>query len=142
MCAVDISGDKTTIVIVDDDVKVRQKLETLLAGIGARVKTYCCAEALLREGVHADTRCMIAENCLPGMDGIQLMRTVQEQGIRMPTILLARFSDVPTAVRAMQAGAVDFIDKPFVDRVLLARVRQVLSNIKWLYPISRGNPNI
>ena len=130
MCAVYNSEDHITIYIVDDDAKVRSKLETLLAGMDLDVKSYDCAETLLRDGISPLARCMIAEVDLPGMNGIQLMHTVQEQGLSLPTILLAKFSDVPTAVRAMQAGAVDFIDKPFVDRVLLARVRQVLSNIK------------
>jgi len=135
MSAVETVETQVAIYIVDDDARARNKLETLLASAGNKVKSYCCAETLLREGVDPSVRCLIVENCLPGMDGIQLMRTLQAQGFNLPTILLARFSDVPTAVRAMQAGAVDFIDKPFVDRVLLARVQQVLGNQDYAHPV-------
>ena len=131
MCAVDFPSEKVSIYIVDDDLEARKKLTILLEGLGADVKAYGCGEDLLREGINSEARCMIVEVCLPGMDGIQLMRTIQQQGVHLPTIILARSSDVPTAVKAMQAGAVDFIDRPFVDRVLLGRVRQVLSNFQY-----------
>ena len=131
MCAVEFPAGKVSIYVVDDDAEARRKLATLLEGLHADVKAYGCGEDLLRDGINSDARCMIVEICLPGMDGIQLMRALQQQGIHLPTILLARSSDVPTAVKAMQAGAVDFIDRPFVDRVLLGRVRQVLSNVQY-----------
>jgi two-component system response regulator FixJ len=99
------------------------------------IKSYRSAESLLDETINPNAGCMIVENCLPGMSGIELMGTLQQQGISLPTILLARFSDVPTAVKAMQAGAVDFIDKPFVDRVLLARVQQVLNAKCMIHPL-------
>ena len=66
----------------------------------------------------------------PSMDhnGIELLEELRARGITIPIIMLASNSDVPTAVRAMRAGAIDFIDKPFADRVLLNRIRQILAS--------------
>ena len=96
MCAVDFPEERVSIYVVDDDVEARKKLSMLLEGLDADVKAFGCGEDLLRAGVNSDARCMIVEICLPGMDGIQLMRTIQQQGVHLPTILLARSSDVPT----------------------------------------------
>lgn len=123
--------------IVDGDVSVRDGMCTLLQGMTDSIHTYPDAETFLAglpgsgppdAGPPLDApACLIVEINLPGMSGLELLERLHEREIHMPVIMLASFSDVPTAVRAMRAGAMDFIDKPFVDRILRARVRQALS---------------
>lgn len=128
--------------IVDGDVSVRDGMRTLLQGMTDSIHTYPDAETFLAglpipaspnvgppdAGPPLDApACLIVEINLPGMSGLELLERLHEWEIHMPVIMLASFSDVPTAVRAMRAGAMDFIDKPFVDRILRARVRQALS---------------
>lgn len=116
-----------TIYVVDADPSVRAALPGLFATLSTAVRTYASAEAFLSD-VSADARgCLIVELNLPGMDGLELMEQLRQRGINLPVIMLASASDVPAAVSAMQRGALDFIDKPFVDRVLFSRVRQILT---------------
>lgn len=139
-CCQTISGSVipgSIIHIVDGDVSVRDGMRTLLQGMTDSIHTYPDAETFLAglpgsgppdAGPPLDApACLIVEINLPGMSGLELLERLHEREIHMPVIMLASFSDVPTAVRAMRAGAMDFIDKPFVDRILRARVRQALS---------------
>lgn len=130
--AFDLYDGKASIYVVDDDAEALQELTVLLAHLNADVKTYQSAEDLLRAGIAPDAHCLIAEVGLPDINGIELMQRIQQQGIRLPTIFLARASDVPTAVKAMQAGAIDFIDKPIIGCVLLGRVRQIIRNFHYM----------
>lgn len=115
------------IYLVDADPSMHAWVSRLFAALPTPVRTYASAEAFLSE-VSADAcGCLIVELKLPGMDGLALMAQLQHRGIGLPVIMLATDSDVPTAVAAMRLGALDFIDKPVVDRVLFNRVRQVLA---------------
>lgn len=114
------------IYLVDADTAVQEGLRTLFAALPNPVKTYSSAEAFLEQLPPTPSGCLIVELNLPGMDGMELLEQLHQRHAQLPVIMLATSSDVPTAVRAMRGGAVDFIDKPFVDRVLLSRVRQVL----------------
>ena len=120
-------GARAAVYIIDNDSEVCNALLTLFAGLNADI--HCCesAEAFLKMpiGQHR-AGCLLIEVNLPGMSGIELLERLHKTGFNLPTIVLATFSDVPTAVRAMQAKAVDFIEKPFVDGVLLRRVKQAL----------------
>ena len=118
--------DRATIFIVDNDAAVRDALTTLFADLDVFVRTYPDAEAFLRELRQQVHGCLIVELDLPGMNGLELMNKLRAMAIEIPTIILASDSNVPLAVRAMRAGAIDFIDKPFIEHTLLARVRQTL----------------
>lgn len=120
-------ADSPTVYVVDADAAVREGLSALLAENRVTVRTFASAEAFLAELPAADRGCLIVEVHLPGMDGLELLERLRARGRRLPVIVLASCSDVPTAVRAMRSGALDFIDKPFIDRVLLNRVRQALA---------------
>lgn len=120
-------ADSPTVYVVDADAAVREGLSALLAETRATVRTYASAEAFLAEASISARSCLIVEVHLPGMDGLELLERLRARGMRLPVIVLASCSDVPTAVRAMRSGALDFIDKPFIDRVLLNRVRQALA---------------
>jgi FixJ family two-component response regulator len=117
-----------TIGIVDGDAAVRDSLCILLATLDTRVQTYASAEEFLRELPSQALKCLITEVHLPGMSGLELLDKLHALGVYIPTIVLATHSDVPLAVRAMRIGAVDFLDKPFIERALLARVRQLLGS--------------
>ncbi len=116
-----------TVYVVDADTAVREGLQALFAALPNPVRVYPSAEEFLAELPAAPCGCLIVELNLPGIDGLELLEQLRQRGIQLPVIMLATSSDVPTAVRAMRGGALDFIDKPFVDRVLLSRVRQVLT---------------
>jgi two-component system, LuxR family, response regulator FixJ len=120
-------ADCLTVYVVDSDMAVREGLSALLAGANVMVRTFASAEEFLSELPATGSGCLVAEVHLPGMDGLELLERLRTLDIQMPAIMLASCSDVPTAVRAMRCGAMDFIDKPFIDRVLLSRVRQALA---------------
>ena len=118
---------RPTIYVVDADPSVRALLTALFASLPNPVRTYGSAESFLGDVPSSANGCLVVELNLPGMDGLALMDQLRQRGINLPVIMLASASDVPTAVRAMQRGALDFIDKPFVERLLFNRVCQILA---------------
>ncbi len=118
------NGD--TVFIVDSDDAIRDSLVRLLSALPCAIETFVSGEELLREKSLDRGACLITEMQLPGMCGLELLQAMERRGKALPTILLASNTDVPTAVQAMRAGAVDLIEKPFVERVLLSRVRDLL----------------
>jgi FixJ family two-component response regulator len=117
---------KLEIHVIDPDPQTREGLQALLGTLNAEVKTYISAERFLSQPLSEAPGCIIAEVNLPGMSGIELLERLHSRGSKLPAILLSRQSDVPTAVRAMQTGAVDFLEKPFVDRALMKWVKKIL----------------
>ena len=112
--------------VVDADESVRRSLQFLMETLDTEVRSFSSAEDLLQD-LDPDRRaCLITEVNLPGMSGIALMQHLKGQEVRLPVIVLASNANVRQVVRALQLGAVDFIEKPFVDQVLLARVRGAL----------------
>jgi two-component system response regulator FixJ len=118
---------KPTVCIVDSDAAIRSALSALVSTLPVHVLLFSDAETLLSDLPGEELACVIAEVDLPGRSGIQLVEEMVRKGRRVPTILLTSDSDVPTAVSALQAGAVDFIEKPFVDRQLLERVERAVT---------------
>lgn len=117
--------------IIDADDSVRHSIQLLMTTLHTEVRCFPCAEDFLHgldpEGLDLDRQaCLITEVDLPGMSGIDLQQRMKDQGVRLPVIVLASRADVRQAVQALQLGAVDFIEKPFVDQILLARVREAL----------------
>jgi len=115
-----------TVCVVDGDSGVRRSLQALLETLPVRVVAFGSAEEFLRCLDEDRPCCLITEVHLPGMSGIDLQRALRERGLSVPVIVLSADADVPMAVRAMHLGAIDFIEKPFVDRMVLARVRKAL----------------
>lgn len=123
-----MSGEPT-VYVVDDDQAVRDSLQFLLDSAGLRTRAYETASAFLAEcepgrPLHG---CVVVDLRLPGLSGIELQEELRRRGIRVPTIMITGHGDVPAAVRAMKAGALDFIEKPFNDRQLLDRIREAVS---------------
>jgi two-component system, LuxR family, response regulator FixJ len=117
--------DKPTIVIVDDDAAVRDSLRALMESAGYAVKDYESAKAFLEEGVQSES-CLITDIRMPEMDGLELQQEIAKRGLDLPLVVMTGHGDVPLAVRAMKAGALDFVEKPFDDEMILASVKRAL----------------
>jgi two-component system, LuxR family, response regulator FixJ len=113
------------IFIVDDDDAVRDSLELLLRSSGfASVVAYASARHFLAEAAPMPGECLLLDVRMPDMDGLELQEELNRRGIRLPVIIMTGHGDVPIAVRAMKAGAMDFIEKPFSDELLVDCVRR------------------
>ncbi len=105
--------------IVDDEADVREAVQLLIASAGLPAETYASAEAFL-DAYQPDTPgCLVLDVRMPGMDGMVAQQTLRERGIDLPIIFISGHGDIPMAVRAVQEGALDFLEKPFNDDALL-----------------------
>lgn len=117
-----------TIFIVDDDDAIRDSLQLLLESAGfARVMAYGSGRAFLDAAAPRPGDCLLLDLRMPGMDGLALQAELARRGTRVAVVMMTGHGDVPIAVRAMKAGAVDFIEKPFADEVMLESVRRALA---------------
>jgi two-component system response regulator FixJ len=115
-----------TILIADDDDAVRDSMRALLETAGYRVNDFNCAQAVLDHPHLAESGCLIADIRMPDMDGLTLQETLVSRQIALPVIIVTGHGEIPLAVRAMKAGAVDFIEKPFDDDQLLESINRAL----------------
>ncbi|HEY7518014.1 MAG TPA: response regulator transcription factor [Methylomirabilota bacterium] len=118
---------EATVFVVDDDPSVRRGLERLLRAAGYRVEAYASAEQFLETGHIDRPGCLVLDIRMPGQGGLDLQQTLADRGSLLPIIFITGHGDVPTVVRAMKGGAVDFLLKPFDDEELLAAVHQALT---------------
>lgn len=112
--------------VVDDDVAVRQSLSFLLASDGFPVRLYESASAFLNAVNSAASGCIVTDVRMPDIDGIELLRRLKARRSTLPVIVITGHADVPLAVEAMKEGAVDFIEKPFEERVLLEAITRAV----------------
>jgi two-component system response regulator FixJ len=112
--------------VVDGDPEVLRSLRLLLGTLKLNVEVFPSAEAALPRILEAPPACLVCEVFLPGMSGTELQRLVLDRSVHFPVVMLATHADVPLAVEAMRLGAIDFIEKPIIDRVILARVREAV----------------
>ena len=109
--------------LIDDDEGVRQAVAFLLATSGFAVRVYESATAFLDALPSVQPGCVVTDVRMPGIDGLALQRELKVRGVVLPVIVITGHGDVPLAVEAMKAGAVDFIEKPFNDESLLSAIR-------------------
>ena len=114
------------IAIVDDDRDVRESLKVLLEAAGYVVLPYNSAKAVLADEFVAQCACLIADIRMPEMDGLELQQEIVKRGYALPVIIMTGHGDIPLAVRAMKAGAADFIEKPYSPDEMLLSVRNAL----------------
>ncbi|MFY9895787.1 MAG: response regulator FixJ [Xanthobacteraceae bacterium] len=119
-------SEKAIVHVIDDDEAIRQSLAFLLQAAKLEVKTYSSAMAFLDALPDATASCVITDVRMPGMSGVDLLRRLKELKIGVPVIVITGHGDVALAVEAMKVGAVDFLEKPFDDDVLLASVQSAL----------------
>jgi len=112
--------------LVDDDDSLRSALQRLLAAAGYRVKAYASAGEFLLDPPAADAGCLLLDLRMPGPSGLDLQQALARHGIGMPVIFLTGHGDLATGVRAMKAGAVDFLTKPVEREPLLAAIARAL----------------
>lgn len=121
---------KPTVFVVDDDSRLRAELRSLLEGDGREVEDYESGESFLAGYRPAPDSCLLVDVQLPGMDGLELLQRLRRAGHQLPAIVLTGHGDVPTAVRAMQAGAADFVEKPVARDDLLASIARALERLR------------
>lgn len=119
--------NEPTVFIVDDDQAVARSLRWLIESVQLKVETFPSAQAFLDGYSAAKPGCLVLDVRMPGMSGIELQERLAAQRIRIPIIFITGHGDVQVAVRAVQAGAFDFIEKPFNDQDLLDRMQRAIS---------------
>ena len=112
--------------IVDDDLSVRRSTERLVQAAGLKVQTFTSAKEFLKNARFEGPACLVLDVRMPGLSGMDLQRELTQAGIRVPIIFITGHGDIPMSVRAMKAGAVEFLTKPFRSRGLLDAIRAAL----------------
>lgn len=115
-----------TVFVVDDDQAMRNSLKWLIESIGMQVRTYSSADEFLSSYYPGQAGCLLLDVRMPGMSGLELQAHLARRESRLPVIIITGHGDVAMAVKAMKAGAVDFIEKPFHDEELLSSIRNAL----------------
>ncbi|HEB97114.1 MAG TPA: response regulator transcription factor [Sedimenticola thiotaurini] len=117
---------ESTVFVVDDDAEVRAALQLLMESVGLRVEAFGSAQDYLEQFDPDRSGCLLLDVRMPGMSGLDLQARLAAERLHPPVIIITGHGDVPMAVRAVQAGAVDFIEKPFNDQALLDSVHRAL----------------
>jgi RNA polymerase sigma factor (sigma-70 family) len=112
--------------IVDDDAAVRRSLERLIRSVGLNVESFASAQEFLRRESPEGPACIVLDVRMPGLSGLDLQEKLAAAELAVPVIFMTGHGTVPMSVRAMKAGAVDFLQKPFDDQVLLDAVHEAL----------------
>src|SRR5262245_52074944 len=116
-----------TVYVVDDDPAMRSSLRWLIESVGLAVRTCSSAQEFLRTYQPSDPGCLVLDVRMPGMSGLDLQAELAARRIHIPILIITGYAEVPLAVRAMKAGAFDFIEKPFSDQTLLDRIRAAVA---------------
>jgi FixJ family two-component response regulator len=120
-------GAQPIVFVVDDDASVREGLGALIRSVGLRAETFESAAEFLRQELGAEPSCLVLDVGLPGLSGIDLQRELAAAERHLPIIFITGQGDIPTTVRAMKAGAVEFLTKPFLEDELLESIQQALA---------------
>ncbi|HEX8308065.1 MAG TPA: response regulator [Allosphingosinicella sp.] len=122
--------DKPLVHLVDDDDAIRRSAGFMLKTSGYRVRPFASGIELLRQARGLEPGCILLDIRMPGMDGLEVQQALREAGVALPVIIMTGHGDIGVAVRAMKAGAVDFIEKPFEKEVLLTALEQGFSGLR------------
>jgi len=112
--------------VIDDDESIREALKSLIRSVGLSVETFASAQDFLESSRPDVPSCLILDVRMPGLSGLDLQRDLAETSIHIPIIFITGHGDIPMSVRAMKAGAVEFLTKPFRDQDLLDAIQQAL----------------
>jgi FixJ family two-component response regulator len=124
--------------VVDDDVSVREALEGLIRSEGFEVEVFSSAQQFLARPRGAGPSCLVLDVNLPDLNGLELQQRIFEDRAALPIVFITGFGDVPMTVRAMKAGAVEFLTKPFGDQVLLDAIRNAIERSRAAIEIDAG----
>lgn len=119
-------ADEPCVFLIDDDPAVRTSVSLLLTSMGHAVEAYDSAQGFL--DAYRDSRpgCIVVDVRMPGMSGLELQSRLKSVGVALPVIVITGYGDIPMAVRAMQAGAITFLEKPFREQELWENVRKAI----------------
>ena len=125
----DSRQDKRIIHLVDDEEAIRRSAGFLLRTAGFEVQTYASGTAFLAAAAHATPGCVLLDIRMPGIDGLEVQRLLNERGIALPVIVLTGHGDISLSVRAIKAGAVDFLEKPFDKATVLHAIEEAFARL-------------
>jgi RNA polymerase sigma factor (sigma-70 family) len=123
----DSSLTKAVVFVVDDDQAMRNSLKWLIESVGVQVESFASADEFLAQYQPGRAGCLVLDVRMPGMSGLDLQEYLVEKNVHIPVVIITGHGDVPMAVRAMKGGAIDFIEKPFNDEVLLDAIRRAIA---------------
>ena len=115
-----------TVFVIDDDPSVREAIDSLIRSVGINVRTFASAQEFMTSKRPDAPACLVLDVRMPGLSGLDLQRELAIAGIRIPVIFITGHGDIPMSVRAMKAGAVEFLTKPFRDQDLLDAISQAI----------------
>ena len=118
---------RPTVYVIESDAAVRDSIEALVGIAGYEPRGFSSAEEFLALATLNPSGCVVAEFDLPGMSGLELQERLAEMSVKLPIVFLASAGTIATAVRAMRAGAIDVIEKPFIERLLVERIDELLA---------------
>jgi FixJ family two-component response regulator len=121
-----MSGERGIVFVVDDDPSIREALDSLLHSVRLGVQTFASARDFLASKRPDMPSCLVLDVQLPGLSGLGLQQELAKANIQIPIIFITGHGDIPTSVRAMKAGAVEFLTKPFRDKKLLDAIDEAL----------------
>ena len=117
---------EATIFVVDDNASMREAIQSLLESAGFRAETFESAQDFLRHELPAGPKCLILDVLLPGLSGLDFQSELKRAHVNIPIVFISGHGDIPMSVRAIKAGAVEFLTKPFKDEDLLDAIQQAL----------------
>jgi len=118
--------ESPVVMLLDDDPGVLRSLSLALSLAGYQIEAYATAEDLLRGLDPSRPGCLVLDLRMPGMDGLEVQQALSDRGCSLPVIFMSAFGDIPTTVRALKAGAIDFLEKPFSTESLIARIEEAI----------------
>jgi FixJ family two-component response regulator len=121
-----VPNREPTVFIVDDDVSVREAIEAMVRSVGMNAQTFETPQDFLRRHAEDVPGCLVLDVRLPGVSGLEVQRQLAEAGTALPIVFITGFGDIPMSVRAMKAGAVEFLTKPFRDQDLLDAINNAV----------------
>jgi FixJ family two-component response regulator len=122
--------EEPVVYVVDDDAGVRQALDSLIRSVGFRVQTFASAQDFLNSKRTSVPGCLVLDVRMPGLSGLDLQRDLAEDDIHLPVIFVTGHADIPMSVRAMKAGAAEFLTKPVRDQDLLDAIQQAIERAR------------
>jgi two-component system response regulator FixJ len=119
-----------TVYLIDDDDAMRESITLLLETSGVKVAGFASASAFLAVAPTLEAGCILTDVYMPGVDGLELQRRLKEIGVVLPVVIMTGHADVPMAIKALKAGASDFIEKPFKEEALLEAINSALASFR------------
>jgi FixJ family two-component response regulator len=121
-----VKDTSATVFVIDDDPSIREAIDSLIRSVGINVRTFASAQEFMTCKRPDAPACLVLDVRMPGLSGLDLQRELANAGIRIPVIFITGHGDIPMSVRAMKAGAVEFLTKPFRDQDLLDAISQAI----------------